>query len=457
MRNVSQEYRLTAKLAHQANHDVLTGCSNRYHFEQMLAGLIDELAFDQRQHALCYIDLDQFKVINDTCGHRTGDRLLRELSEHMRTLLGDGDILARLGSDEFGLLMTNVSPDEAVELSNRVFQSFQTYTFRHEEKVFAIRASIGLVHIDNSCSSMKDVTAAADIACFTAKDSGRNSLYVYSPTDDTIAERSVELSWLPRLQHALQNDEFMLFIQPVSCVNKLGANAPVTSSIQHFEFLLRLHNPDGPEFTPWQFIRAAERYDLMRQIDRWVIRNALRTVAELKGGPGGGCSYSINLSGQSAADPTLKTFIRDQYEYYKIVPSQIWFELTETAAISHFSVATELFKSIRDLGSLVALDDFGSGLSSFGYLKNMPIDIIKIDGQFVREIVNNKIDRQMVLSIKQLGEVMGIKTVAEFVENQEILEELIEIGIDYAQGYYLGKPAPVATSMAELFNYQRAA
>lgn len=457
MRNVSQEYRLTARLAYQASHDALTGCSNRYHFEQTLAGLIDELAFNQQQHALCYIDLDQFKVVNDTCGHRAGDRLLKELSEHMRTFLRDGDILSRLGGDEFGLLLINASPEQASEISNRLFQFFQTHTFRYEDKAFSIRASIGVVHIDNSCESLKDVMSAADIACFTAKDSGRNSMHVYSPTDETMAEKTAELSWLPRLQNALQNDEFILHVQPVACVKTHSTQSSPGSSIRHFEFLLRLENPEGSEFTPWQFIRAAERYDLMRQIDRWVIRNALRTVAELKGGPGGDCSYSINLSGQSAADPTLKSFIRDQYDYYDIDPKQIWFELTETAAISHFSVATELFQSIRAMGSLIALDDFGSGLSSFGYLKNMPIDIIKIDGQFVQEIANNRIDRQMVLSIVQLGEVMGIKTVAEFVENQAIMDELIRIGVDYAQGYHVGEPAPVATSMAKLHKHQRAA
>ncbi|ASJ75469.1 EAL domain-containing protein [Granulosicoccus antarcticus] len=457
MRNVSQEYRLTAKLAYQANHDALTGCSNRYHFEQTLAGLIDELPFNDCQHALCYIDLDQFKVVNDSCGHRAGDRLLAELSEQLRPLVRNEDILSRLGGDEFGLLMIDVSPELANQIANRLFEFFQTHTFRHENKVFAVRACISVVQIDSDCDNMKDVLAAADIACFTAKDSGRNRLNVYSTTDVAINERSAELSWLPRLQNALQNDDFMLYLQPVASIALLADDPTVASSIQHFEFLLRMKGPGGEVLAPWQFIRAAERYDLMRQVDRWVIRNSLRTVAELKGGPGGTCSYSINLSGQSAADPTLKTFIQEQYDNYQITPSQIWFELTETAAISHISVANELFQSIRAMGSLIALDDFGSGLSSLGYLKNMPIDIIKIDGQFVREIAKNKIDRQMVLSIQQLGNVMGIKTVAEYVEDQDILDELIKIGIDYAQGYRIGEPAPVATSLRDIFGDQRAA
>lgn len=446
MRDISQERRLTRKLAYQANHDALTGCTNRYHFEQTLAGLIDELAFKDTSHALCYMDLDQFKVINDTCGHRAGDRLLTELTGNMKMIIKDGDILSRLGGDEFGLLMLNVDQKETLKVSQRIFEFFQKYVFHHEDKAFAVRASIGIVHIDQTCNNMKDVLAAADIACYAAKDAGRNSMYVYSETDDTMTERSVELSWLPRLQNALQNDEFRLHVQAVASLDAL----PEENAIEHFEFLLRLSNTAGADSTPWQFIQAAERYDLMRDIDRWVIRNALRTVAELKGGPGGACSFSINLSGQSAADPTLKDFIREQIIDYQVDPSQIWFELTETAAISHFSIAVDLIKSIRSFGSKVALDDFGSGLSSFGYLKNLPVDIIKIDGQFVKEIANNPIDREMVRAIHQVGRSMGIATVAEFVENQAIVEVLREIGIDYAQGYHIGKPCDVQTAVSLL-------
>ena len=219
----------------------------------------------------------------------------------------------------------------------------------------------------------------------------------------------------------------------------------------------RLPNPDGTQSTPWQFIRAAERYDLMRDIDKWVIRHALRSVAGMQGGPASSCTFSINLSGQSAADPFLKDYIGEQFHYYNVDPTQIWFELTETAAISHFSVAVDLIKSIRALGARIALDDFGSGLSSFGYLKNMPIDIIKIDGQFVKEIVHNRVDREMVRAIQRLARAIGIKTVAEFVEDQAILDELIRLRIDFAQGYHIGKPVPVAEAMTQLLNLNRAA
>lgn len=449
-RDVSHERRLTNKLAYQANHDALTGCTNRYFFEHKLATLIDELPFNNQTHALCYMDLDQFKIVNDTCGHRAGDRLLKELTENMLTGIRQCDVLSRLGGDEFGLLIVDATPQTAVEVSERIYKFFQNYVFHHEDKAFAVRASIGLVHIDQTSGQLKDILAAADIACYAAKDSGRNSLSIYSKTDENMAERSVELSWLPRLQNALQNNEFRLHAQAMATLNP-------ELDIAHFEFLLRLANPDGSDITPWQFIQAAERYDLMRDIDKWVIKNALRTVAELQGRPGGNCSFSINLSGQSAADPTLKVFIREQLARYDVNPAQIWFELTETAAISHFSVAVDLIKSIHSLGSKVALDDFGSGLSSFGYLKNLAVDVIKIDGQFVREIANNPIDREMVRAMHQVGKSMGIETVAEFVENQEIVEELIKIGIDYAQGYHIGQPGPIEEAMSQVPGLYKAA
>ena len=459
MRNISHERRLTEKLAYQANHDALTGCYNRHHFEQVLAGLIDEMAFSDSHHTLLYMDLDQFKIINDTCGHRAGDRLLKELTNHLTSIIREQDLLSRLGGDEFGILLTNVTAEQTRITTDRLFKLFQAFIFRHDNQAFAVRASIGVVHMDSTSGSLKDVMTAADIACYAAKDAGRNSIYVYSAHDGELAERTEELSWLPRLQNALQNDEFVLYMQPVARVDKTSddTNDQESTSIEHFEFLLRLRDADGTEFTPWQFIRAAERYDLMRQIDRWVVRTALRTISEFNGGPSQHFSYSINLSGQSAADPTLSDYIREQFDYYKPNPQNIWFELTETAAVSHFSIARDLFKSIRELGCLIALDDFGSGLSSFGYLKNMPIDIIKIDRQFIHDITTDKFNRHMVLAIHQLSETMGVRTVAEYVENQETFDELADIGIDYLQGFHIGKAASIEETTAAYFTNRRAA
>ena len=453
LRDISHEKKLSRKLAYQANYDALTGCTNRYYFENSLERLIGEMPATGLMHTLCYMDLDQFKIVNDTCGHRAGDQLLIELTNSLKHLIRKQDILSRLGGDEFGLILVGLNEEEASVVSARVYEFFQKFIFAHNGNSFSITASIGIVHINSQCATSKDIMAAADIACYAAKDSGRNTISVYSKTDEGMAERSEELNWLPRLQKALQNDEFRLHAQAVASLHPHKSEYPIT----HFEFLLRLANPDGTEVTPWQFIQAAERYDLMREIDRWVICNALKTVAQYADGAGSGCSYSINLSGQSAADPSLKLFIQDQITLHQVDPSTIWFELTETAAISHFSIAVDLIKNIRSTGAKVALDDFGSGLSSFGYLKNLPVDVIKIDGQFVKEIVNNPIDREMVRAIHRVGESMNIETVAEFVENQAIVDELVRIGVNYAQGYHIGKPLPVAQALAALVNSSKAA
>lgn len=445
LRDISKERRLSKKLAYQANHDALTGCTNRHYFENVLTDLVKSLPGSDTQHALCYMDLDQFKIINDTCGHAAGDQLLIDLTSNLQLLISENDVLSRLGGDEFGLIMKNVNEREVASRTKKIFDFFQNYVFQYDNKAFAVRASIGVVHIDETCDNLKGVLASADIACYAAKDSGRNCIYVYSATDDAIAERSVELSWLPRLHKALENDEFKLLVQAVASVEALCNNG--SNPVQHYEFLIRLENPDGSLSTPWQFIQAAERYDLMTAIDRWVIRNAFRMVAELKNTLCDQCSFSINLSGQSAADSTLKDYIAEQLKHYKVNPSRIWFEVTETAAISNFSVAVDLIQSIRSLGSLVALDDFGSGLSSFGYLKNLPVDILKIDGQFVKEIAKNPIDREMVRAIHQVGQSMGILTVAEFVEDDAIVQVLSEIGVQYAQGYHIGKPMTVEEAL----------
>ncbi|MFK7891763.1 MAG: EAL domain-containing protein [Granulosicoccus sp.] len=453
LRDISHERRLSKKLAYQANYDALTGCTNRHFFEEKLDALVNEIHVNHSSHTLCYMDLDQFKIINDSCGHRAGDQLLIELTHRLRARIRENDILSRIGGDEFGLIIVDSNPEAASAVYQRVFDLFQNFVFKHEQIVFSVTASIGVVHLDDSYTSMNHVLAAADIACYSAKDSGRNSLSVFSKHDKGMQERSVEFSWLSRLQTALQENQFRLYLQPVVSLSKTPDKAEIT----HFEFLLRLTDVDGSEITPWRIIQAAERYNLMRDVDRWVIDNALQTVSRLKAGPGKHCSYSINLSGQSAADKTFKTYLQEKYTQYQIDPAMIWFELTETAAISHFSVAVDLMKSIQNLGSKVALDDFGSGLSSFGYLKNLPVDVIKIDGQFVKEIAKNPIDREMVRAIHDVGQAMNIQSVAEFVEDEETLAELAKIGIDYAQGYLLGKPQKIDDAIALLSASNRAA
>jgi len=443
LRDVTNERALTSELEYQANHDSLTGCANRFYFETRLEELLQDIKISKRRHAMCYMDLDQFKVINDTCGHTAGDQLLCELTTHLQNIVRKGDLLARLGGDEFGLIIVDADVEDAELIAEKVFDFFQSYVFQYEDNAFPVRASIGFVQINEYSGQISEIFAASDIALYSAKDGGRNNLSYYSPTDESMNSRHQEMSWLPRLNNALQNDRFRLLVQAVA---PIGAQ-PSESQPLHFEFLLRMLDDNDKEITPYLFIQAAERYELMTQIDRWVINNAMKIIKDLPAASPKNCTFSINLSGQSVADPGLQLFIKRKMKEFDIEAEQLWFELTETAAIKQFAVAKEFMEDMRRMGSKVALDDFGSGLSSFGYLKNLPIDVLKIDGQFVKELATNKIDQEMVRSFNNIGKAMGITTVAEFVESAEILDVLQTIGVDYAQGYYIGKPCAIEDAL----------
>ncbi len=444
LRDVSKERRLTQELEYQATHDTLTNCTNRYYFEKELTLLLEADRRQSHEHALCYMDLDQFKIVNDTCGHSAGDKLLKELTDNLNQIIRSTDVLSRLGGDEFGLIIKDVDPQQALKIAQRFHQFFQNYTFHFDNKAFPVRASIGLVQISKDFNDISEILSAADIACYSSKDSGRNALHVYSEKDEKMAARYKEMNWLPKLQDALVNNYFCLYAQAIASLS------PEQSGyhIDHYEFLIRLIEPDGTEVGPHQFIQAAERYDLMRELDRWVIETALKTVAGLRHTINEDTVFSINLSGQSAADPTLLPFLTEKFEEHGVDPANIWFELTETAAISHFSVAVELIEGIRCLGAKVALDDFGSGLSSFGYLKNLPVNVVKIDGQFVKNIDKDPVDQEMVRAIHHIGKSMDIQTVAEFVESDDAIQVLRDIGVDYAQGYFIAKPLPVDEALA---------
>lgn len=459
LRDISQEARLHQKLAYQANHDNLTGCHNRHYFEQCLATLIDQLAFDDSRHALIYLDLDRFRVVNDVCGHRAGDRLLNELVRHLKTLLRSEDLLARVGGDEFGLLLRDVTEQECDAFCARLSRLFQRFVFHHEEMAFAVHASIGVVPLDGNSGNLKDVMAAADSACFAAKDADCNSIHVHTGQEDRHQRQARELSWLPRLQTALQNDQFTLHMQPLARMQSGARKEEAQDELQigHFEFLLRLSGDDGSEYTPGQFLRAAERYELMPQIDRWVIREAIRTISELASEHDRHYSYSINLSQQSLEDGSLADYIREQYQQYTPDPGRIWFEVTESAAASHFAVARNLFNGIRQLGSRIALDDFGSGVSSLNFIRTLPIDVIKIDGQYTRNITQNNFDRHVVEALSRFCKTQGILSVAELVDNAQTCQLLQQLDVDYIQGFHVGSPEPVRTMAARYFGYPRAA
>lgn len=439
MRDVTAERELTNELEFQATHDSLTGISNRYRFEYELKQLIS--AGNETKHAVCYIDLDQFKTINDTCGHSAGDRLLVKVTRDLESQLGNSDLLARLGGDEFGLIIKNRSESEAIKIAERVYEYFQTLYFQLEDDVFAVRASIGFVYMSGQFKNIEDVMAAADLACYTAKDHGRNELYIFDQKNDETSDRMSEMMWLPKLQMALRRDSFRLFAQPIVGIKGTKANE---EKFEHYEVLLRLQTENGDLITPAQLIIAAERYNLMKDIDRWVISRAISFLSELQKKSGSRIPrLSINISGQSTTDPELPMFIKDQINEANIDPASLVFEITETAAITNLQSAVELVNFLHEMGCKVALDDFGSGVSSFGYLKTIPVDYIKIDGQFIKNIDTNEVDREMVKCMQAVANILGIELVAEFVETAGIVDVLRELDVDFAQGYYYCKPHPI--------------
>ncbi len=438
MRNISKEYALTTELEHQATHDALTGLPNRRKFEAILDDLLQPDSPEGNKSATVgYIDLDQFKLVNDTAGHEAGDRLLKKLAADLTTLVPENVNIARLGGDEFGFICV-VNTDKCAENIARTFYNFfQNYHFQSEDHVFSIRASIGLTHIKPCHRTINEVLSEVDIACYTAKDGGRNNYVIYDANDKETKHRKGEMLFLPALQSALKENRFELYTQPIVSTQ---TDTPVA---HHHECLLRLVEEDGSIVTPYKFIVAAERYDLIGDIDRWVLENAMLQISEFKNTALHDTIFSINLSGQSAVDTGMPGFVDNMLRKYDIDSTNICFELTETAVIGNFTQAQKLIAFLRERGCTIALDDFGAGASSFGYLKNLEVDYLKIDGQFVKEMTSNKVDFEMVRSMNNVGDALGIKTIAEFVENQETMQALSEINVDYAQGYFIGKPSPM--------------
>ncbi len=430
IQDVSQARRLTRQLSYQASHDALTGLYNRRMFEDHLQASLLTVHEENRQHALCYIDLDQFKIVNDTCGHMAGDELLRQLAGLLHSAIREGDVLARLGGDEFGVLLENCPLAQAKAIADKIRQQVKNFRFIWQDKTFEIGASIGVVGITLDNLDIATIMSAADVACYTAKDMGRNRVHIYEASDSLLVERHGQMHWANRLVQALDENRLVLFQQPI-----VGLNGH--SHEEHSEILLRLRDEDGEIVRPDTFIPSAERYNLMARIDRWVIHQvfSLLEYNELNQQ-----EVTINLSGVSLVEDELLRFILKTARDHKINLEQICFEITETAAISHLGKACHFMQQLKKQGCRFALDDFGSGLSSFGYLKNLPVDYLKIDGSFVKDISIDPIDKAMVESINRLGHVMGIRTVAEWVENEDILKIIKEIGVDYAQGYHLGTP-----------------
>lgn len=432
--DITEARQLSEELSYQASHDVLTRLVNRREFEHRLMRTLQSARKGKNKHALCYLDLDQFKVINDTCGHVAGDELLRQLGEVLRGKVRQRDTLARLGGDEFGVLMEHCSLTQASRVANALQKAIQEFRFVWKDKRFSIGVSIGLVPIDEASEDVESVLRMADEACYAAKDAGRNRTHIYHKADTDLARRRGEMQWVSRINRALDEDRFHLVFQPI---------APIVTADDdgdHYELLLRMEGDEGRLVPPGAFLPAAERYNLSTKVDSWVVAKALEWLTSNPKHLASLAMCSINLSGHSLREDTFLEFVVRQFNKTKIPPEKICFEVTETAAIANLSSATRFIKALKELGCLFALDDFGSGLSSFAYLKNLPVTFLKIDGSFVKNIVEDPIDFVIVNSINEIGRVMGKKTIAEFVENESILQMLREIGIDYAQGYYIGRP-----------------
>jgi diguanylate cyclase (GGDEF)-like protein/PAS domain S-box-containing protein len=436
--DVSHARRLALQLSHQASHDALTNLYNRGAFENRLKHLLSGMMTDA-SHALLYVDLDQFKIVNDTCGHTAGDELLRQLAHILQECVRRSDILARLGGDEFGILLMNCDLQYAIEVAEKIRRAVKEFRFAWLESVFEIGASIGVVEINADNANPASIMSLADLACYAAKDGGRNRVHLYEKTDDGLLQRHGEMHWTTIITQALELNHFILFCQPICHV------ARDTTAVSHWEILVRMKADDGGIILPGQFIAAAERYNKMQSIDRWVIYNTFAAIAQ-------GCfpamidgqrTFAINLSGATLGDETILRFIQEIGKQFAIDYHEICFEITETVAIVNLSKATLFIKALKKLGCRFSLDDFGSGLSSFGYLKNLPVDFIKIDGSFVKDMVSDPIDCAMVEAINQIGHVMHIQTIAEWVENESTLVLLRQMGIDFAQGHYFGKPLPV--------------
>lgn len=436
LHDMTREQELIERLSWQASHDALTGVANRREFERRLEQALASAAPDDDCAALMYLDLDQFKIVNDTSGHAAGDQLLRQISSRISENLRPGDLLARLGGDEFGVLLARTRPDDAAAVAERLRRAVHELHFVWTGRHFTISASIGLVHLGQQGITLEETLRAADIACYMAKEKGRNRVQIHHPSDIELLQRFGEMAWVQRIHEALEEDRFVLYAQeitPLGRADHIGA---------HIEILLRLRDEHGNTVPPGTFIPAAERYGLMPLIDRWVVRNTFAVLSERSRSAGAAPIHTcaINLSGATFSDAKFVDFLREQFGKHGIHPGTICFEVTETSAIGDLPSATRFISDLKLLGCRFALDDFGSGMSSFSYLKHLPVDYLKIDGSFVKDMLEDPIDRAMVEMFERIGKLMGKKTIAEFVENDEIIAALKEIGVDYAQGFGIARP-----------------
>ena len=437
--DVSKESRLFRQLSYQASHDRLTGLINRSEFENCLVAALDKIRDNPEEtHAVLYVDLDQFKVVNDTFGHSAGDALLCQLTELIQKSIRSTDVLARLGGDEFGVLLERCDEQHAIEVAESIRGSIEGYRFEWQESFTTVRCSIGAVLMTSENADVASVMSSADVACYSAKDMGRNQIHLYRKSDAGM--RHEEMKWVSRITRAVDDERLELFYQPI-----VGIGPEHNAAHGHYELLLRMRDEDGELVNPDQFIPSAERYNLMSTLDRWVIHTALSELADRSTDEKARYTLAINLSGTSLSEDRFLDFVIAELKKQQLPRGAICFEITETAAISNLSRVVHFMETLKRLGCKFSLDDFGSGLSSFTYLKNLPVDYLKIDGQFIRNVLEDSVDESMVKAIRDVGNAMGIKTIAERVESKQVMEKLGALGVEYAQGYYVGRPTSVET------------
>jgi len=436
--DVTEARKMEREISYQATHDVLTGLINRTEFETRLGFAIESAYQAAESHVLCQLDIDKLKIINDTCCHEAGDSIIRSVTTVLQDCLRDSDVLARIGGDEFGIVLKNCTLDAATEVAENMLSAIRDMNFTSCDRSFDIRASIGLAPVTSTSASLANIMSQVDLACYEAKDSGGDRYRVYESSDRNLVRRHDEMKWVSILNEAIKSDRLVLYYQDIVPV------VPDAGAGGHFEVLVRMLDENGDIVLPDMFLPAAERYHLITSLDRWVVSNTFSWYAShLCTDASGLETISINLSGASVTDAGFLGFIKNELHVHEVPPALVCFEITETAAIANLDAASGFIHELKRLGCRFALDDFGSGLSSFSYLKNLPVDYLKIDGSFVKDMETDAIDCAMVSSIHQIGSVMGTKTIAEFVENDGILEKLAEIGVDYAQGYGIARPRPL--------------
>lgn len=438
--DITEAKKVSEQLNYQATHDALTELINRREFENRVNRTIDTAKLNNSRHVLCYLDLDQFKIINDTCTHVAGDELLKQFANILVGNFRFRDTVGRLGGDEFAVLLEHCSVQQAEKHAQQLLDKVSDFQFHWNNTSFRIGVSIGIVAIDQNTQNISVLLSHADISCYAAKHAGRHCIHVFQASDNDLAFVHKELQWISRINRALNENLFSLYIQPIVQLDSY------LKPPDHFEVLIRLQDSRGEIIPPGAFLPAVERFNLSLQLDQWVISGVFDWIQKVGQQNSRAPFLSINLSGQNLGNKQLLAFIKSQFKTHQDVSTeQICFEITETAAINNLTDAKAFISELSELGCKFSLDDFGSGLSSFDYLKNLPVDLLKIDGQFVKDIVNDPIDAALVKSINEIGHVMGKKTIAEFVENKQILEILATLKVDYVQGYYLGRPQAIDT------------